>query len=395
MVKRKYEIGYKIEAPGGQLILLEILNNKKLSKWNCYCGKIFLASNNNVGNGHTKSCGCWKKHLLKNKLKDPNLTYLFRLWSKIKERCYDKNHISFCNYGSRGIIIDPIWENDSKKFVEDILNSLGHRTTEKHQLDRIDNNGNYTIDNLKWSTSQENQCNKRNNVFITINKEIKTISEWSKISNISANTILQRYKKEWSEDNLLKPIKSFNSLQTLTKRWANIKQRCYNENNERYKDYGGRGIKFHGLWKENYKKFEEDIIKEIGLPTINKNQLDRINNNGNYEPGNLRWISAKENSRNKRNNNLITIDNITKTLAEWSELSNIDSRVISTRLKSIWPEYRLLEPINKRKLNKEQVEKISNKYNQENISMQKLANKYSIDIRIIMDIIHKRGAYKN
>ncbi len=65
--------------------------------------------------------------------------------------------------------------------------------------------------------------------------------------------------------------------------------------------------------------------------------LDRINNNGNYEKENCRWTTHKEQSRNMRNNRLVTFENQTKTLAEWAEIKNIIYATLLYRLNQKWP----------------------------------------------------------
>jgi len=72
--------------------------------------------------------------------------------------------------------------------------------------------------------------------------------------------------------------------------WRSIKQRCYNPNASNYKFYGARGIKMYPPWKVDFVLFYEYIIS---LPNYGEKNLtlDRINNNDNYEPGNLRWVT--------------------------------------------------------------------------------------------------------
>ena len=78
--------------------------------------------------------------------------------------------------------------------------------------------------------------------------------------------------------------------------WRNIKSRCYNENNKRYDDYGGRGIKVCDRWLESV----ENYVEDMGFPPFKEAQVDRIDNDAGYSKENCRWATPQENSLNKR-----------------------------------------------------------------------------------------------
>lgn len=82
--------------------------------------------------------------------------------------------------------------------------------------------------------------------------------------------------------------------------WNNIKQRCYNPKNQWHYNYGGRGIDLYAPWRKSFIAFRDSLIAEIGERPDKSYSLDRINNDGNYEPGNLRWATRKEQSENSR-----------------------------------------------------------------------------------------------
>lgn len=107
--------------------------------------------------------------------------------------------------------------------------------------------------------------------------------------------------------------------------WGNIKNRCNNPNNPAYANYGGRGIKVCERW-QIFANFYEDVGENPGKMT-----LDRIDNDGDYSPDNCRWATRKQQANNRRTNRLVTIDGMTRTLAEWIEASPIKSSTVRQR----------------------------------------------------------------
>jgi len=96
--------------------------------------------------------------------------------------------------------------------------------------------------------------------------------------------------------------------------WADMNNRCYNPNNTSYADYGGRGIRVCEEWRNSFPAWYEYIGKY--RPEY-RCHLDRINNNGDYEPGNVRWVDWSTSMLNRRNSIYLTIDGETKSLIEW------------------------------------------------------------------------------
>ena len=125
----------------------------------------------------------------------------------------------------------------------------------------------------------------------------------------------------------------------LYKVWSYIITRCYNEKCEHFDDYGGRGIKMSDEWRNDFMNFYNDMADGY----MKGVQLDRIDVNGNYEKGNCRWVTAKENARNKRNTVYITHEGITKPLAQWAEEKGIKfSQLFHDRVKKGWKSHYVL-----------------------------------------------------
>ena len=109
--------------------------------------------------------------------------------------------------------------------------------------------------------------------------------------------------------------------------WRSMKSRCDYPSVPQYHNYGGRGITYCDEWKDfrTFHKWATNNGYSEGL------ELDRINSNGNYEPSNCRWISHKDNMRNRRNSIRIEYKGETKTLKEWCEELGLPFDTISTR----------------------------------------------------------------
>jgi hypothetical protein len=127
--------------------------------------------------------------------------------------------------------------------------------------------------------------------------------------------------------------------------WCGIKKRCFNSNHRAYKDYGGRGITMLQRWADSF----EEFLKDVGPRPLSDSEIDRYpDNNGNYEPGNVRWASPKEQANNRRSSRLITVNGKTKTLTQWGESSGLGWAVIKSRLDhGMPPDLAVCKPLRK------------------------------------------------
>jgi DNA-binding XRE family transcriptional regulator len=114
-----------------------------------------------------------------------------------------------------------------------------------------------------------------------------------------------------------------------------MKQRCYNEKAESYKHYGGRGIKICDEWLENPELFYEWAIENGYNDGLT---IDRIDNDGNYEPSNCRWATMKEQANNTRRNVVITYNGISHKITDWSKITGIDEKTLRQRYNSGYTE---------------------------------------------------------
>lgn len=113
--------------------------------------------------------------------------------------------------------------------------------------------------------------------------------------------------------------------------WIDMRRRCLNRESEKFPDYGGRGITVFPAWAPSATGFEV-FLRDVGRPPTDTHQLERIENDGNYEPGNVRWATRLEQGCNKRNNRVFTHDGVTLHLSEWARRTGLDHSTILGRL---------------------------------------------------------------
>lgn len=110
--------------------------------------------------------------------------------------------------------------------------------------------------------------------------------------------------------------------------WMRMRHRCENPSNKRWNRYGGRGISVCAEWRHSFAAF----FASVGPRPSPQHSLDRINNNGNYEPGNCRWATRSQQSSNKSDSTAITAFGRTATATEWSKITGLGRTMITRRV---------------------------------------------------------------
>lgn len=123
----------------------------------------------------------------------------FYVWSSMKSRCSCPNSHRYENYGARGITVCDRWRNSFMNFLSD----MGNRPSDRHTLERINNDGNYEPSNCKWATMQEQNLNKSSRVAITYKGTTMCIAEWARVLPLSKTAINNRLKRGWSAEQII------------------------------------------------------------------------------------------------------------------------------------------------------------------------------------------------
>lgn len=173
----------------------------------CECGNTRKVRAQELYTDKVYSCGCTTRPFERkspNRIHGETKTRLHNIWVGMKTRCYIKNHHSYKYYGARGIVVCDEWKNDYIAFATWARNN-GYK--DNLSLDRIDVNGNYTPENCRWTDRKTQANNKRNNVYLTVNGETHTRTEWAKKMGISESIIFVRQQKGWSDEKaVLTPV---------------------------------------------------------------------------------------------------------------------------------------------------------------------------------------------
>jgi len=137
---------------------IPIIKGNRKGEFKCKCGNNFITNIAHVKTGHTKTCGCMVK--IHGDTTNGKIHYLYTLWRHIKSRCYDVNYHAYKWYGARNITMRKNWIKNYAAFKYDILSTLGERP-KGQSLDRINNDGNYVLSNLRWATPSQQIKNRR------------------------------------------------------------------------------------------------------------------------------------------------------------------------------------------------------------------------------------------
>jgi hypothetical protein len=170
----------------------------------CKCGNTSIVNGGSLRQGTPKSCGCLtvdsaRAQATHGMARRGQRVPEYPIHAAMMQRCYNPNNPEYENYGERGIRVFPEW-HDFAAFIRDV----GRRPSPQHSLDRHPNNdGNYEPGNVRWTTIDKQNRNKRTNVMLTLNGETHCVVDWTQIRGFKRNTISNRLKAGWSVERAL------------------------------------------------------------------------------------------------------------------------------------------------------------------------------------------------
>ena len=182
---------------GEQYNFLTIVSFSHIQKgqyyWNCLCdcGNYAIVSQGNLAYGATKSCGCKKGVLISNsRWKHDFIDHpLYSKWTGMKSRCSNPKDQAYKDYGGRGIIVCEEWKKDFIRFYDWCINNAWKHGLE---IDRRNNDGNYSPDNCRFVTTRVNSFNKRNTAKIFFNGKLQSFYDLELSTGIRARILWRR-----------------------------------------------------------------------------------------------------------------------------------------------------------------------------------------------------------
>ena len=181
-------------------------NGHSLVQWHCICdcGNEQISAGYSLTHGRCTSCGCARtERLVKmNTTHGDSNSVLFRRYEHMKERCNNPTCKSYKHYGGRGIKVCDEWMKSFEAFRDW---SLANGFQENLTIDRIDVNGNYEPNNCRWADTEIQCNNRRNNLYIRLIGETKTLKQWCDIYDLNYKTAHAKYRyKNYSFEDILK-----------------------------------------------------------------------------------------------------------------------------------------------------------------------------------------------
>lgn len=183
----------------------------KQRRWDCICecGAIVNVRQCHLRSGMTVSCGCFQKELVRKLLTTHGATTKdgrfpeYAVYQKMIGRCYNPKQAYYGYYGARGITVCDRWLAGFQNFLDD----MGRRPSDRHSIDRKNNDGHYEPGNCRWATPIEQASNTRRSRLLTHNGETHTMSEWSRRLGIVVASMSYRLQYWTPDDAFTRPVR--------------------------------------------------------------------------------------------------------------------------------------------------------------------------------------------
>lgn len=191
-----------------RLVVLRVWRDGKnyRAEVRCDCGAERVVLCSNLVNGHTRSCGCYRREHPSGVTHGQTDSPEYHSWRSMQQRCYCRRSINFANYGGRGVTVCVRWRESFEAFLAD----MGFRPSLDYSLDRVDNEGSYTCGkcdeciakgapmNCRWADRRAQARNTRRNIWITIGGVQRLAADVCREHGVSKQTFSNRLDAGWT-----------------------------------------------------------------------------------------------------------------------------------------------------------------------------------------------------
>lgn len=187
-------IGPKFRLPVGTQGL-----HKFFQVCRCECGNLTVVGVPDLRAEHTRSCGCLFLEQLTDRMTTHGRTHAdgYSSWANMIQRCTNPNYDSYHNYGGRGIRVCDRWLEAPGGYAN-FFKDMGERPSKRHTLERKLVNGDYTPENCKWATIEEQARNRRDNIMLTYKGKTQCRADWEAELGKRRHFIRDRMKRGWT-----------------------------------------------------------------------------------------------------------------------------------------------------------------------------------------------------
>jgi transcription elongation factor Elf1 len=169
--------------------------NSKVGYWNCrcQCGTVKTVSGATLRNGTSISCGKCGTKSDNRKRHGMSFTPEYTAWAHMIQRCGNPNNPSYADYGERGILVCDKWQSFEGFFAD-----MGLRPSNRHSLERTNNNLGYSKSNCVWATNDIQTRNTRRNISITWNGKTQVVHDWAVEMGVNSHSLSSRLRRGWT-----------------------------------------------------------------------------------------------------------------------------------------------------------------------------------------------------
>lgn len=195
---KKFNRSYNVEGQKFNNLFIQKVYKEKgfvMATCLCDCGTTKDIRIYPILDGAVISCGCLHSKAFKERVTTHGQSHSpeHTAWTALRDRCKNPNNPRFEHYGGRGIVVDPRWDSFEQFYAD-----MGPRPSNKHSIDRRDNDGPYSPENCYWATREEQARNRQSTKMITFDGQSLCIADWARLSGLRPNVIRHRLLQGWS-----------------------------------------------------------------------------------------------------------------------------------------------------------------------------------------------------